>query len=112
MKKENRVKLISPSLLQEENNNIRDDLFGENGADCVHERCGDERQQELGQEVEHDLRHVDRVGEGVGVRGRGRRRGGGPVVDRRPALAVQVVLVVELQTKVHTKLRNHGEGPY
>ena len=33
-------------------------------------------------------------------------------MDRGPALALQVVLVVELQTKVYMKVRSHRKGPY
>ena len=30
----------------------------------------------------------------------------------RPQIVLTVVLLIELETKVHPKVHNHGEGPY
>ena len=65
---------------------------------------------------EHNMTRVGAVHGALGPGGGGLRGGGGRGDDgaqahRQALLHLQVGARIELQTKVHTKVRNQGEGP-
>ena len=82
-------------------------------------KCGGVEDEAEGPEVPHQLRvdpeleEEDELGVDEELRGRDEERGREvePVGQLEQPLHTMVHLL-ELETKVHPKVRNHGEGPY